>query len=202
VSILPRLDLGAFMGRAEVLLTPPAILIRLNLEVVGHSRRLTVCQLVAAWTRYAGSATTHARRSFERFSKILGHFHFDRHTSFMASVARIVVDLVPGQHMGICPAGTCGCEMLWAAASRSSGSEEGDSNHPSDFWVNRVNATSVGQQLTVASSVFSKGETRTTSKKDASKASKLLRTSKSKAVRSVAGSDLSQAKAKPKPKKR
>jgi hypothetical protein len=42
----------------------------------------------------------------------------------------------------------------------------------------------------------------TTSKKDASKASKLLRTSKSKAVRSVAGSDLSQAKAKPKPKKR
>ncbi len=35
-----------------------------------------------------------------------------------------------------------------------------------------------------------------TSKKDASKASKLLRTSKSKAVRSVAGSDLAQAKRK------
>jgi hypothetical protein len=33
-----------------------------------------------------------------------------------------------------------------------------------------------------------------TSKKDASKASKLLRTSKSAAVRSVAGSDLAQAK--------
>jgi len=42
----------------------------------------------------------------------------------------------------------------------------------------------------------------TTSKKDASKASKLLRTSKSKTVRSVAGSDLAQAKHKPKPKKR
>jgi len=34
----------------------------------------------------------------------------------------------------------------------------------------------------------------TTSKKDASKASKLLRTSPSKTVRSVAGSDLAQAK--------
>jgi len=33
-----------------------------------------------------------------------------------------------------------------------------------------------------------------TSKRDASKASKLLRTSKSKTVRSVAGSDLAQAK--------
>lgn len=40
----------------------------------------------------------------------------------------------------------------------------------------------------------------TTSKKDASKASKLLRTSKSAAVRSVAGSDLAQAKRKSKPK--
>ncbi|MET4483037.1 hypothetical protein ABIB66_007602 [Bradyrhizobium sp. F1.13.3] len=39
-----------------------------------------------------------------------------------------------------------------------------------------------------------------TSKRDASKASKLLRTSKSKDVRSVAGSDLSQAKHKPKKK--
>ena len=34
----------------------------------------------------------------------------------------------------------------------------------------------------------------TTSKKDATKASKLLRTSKSKTVKSVAGSDLAQAK--------
>jgi hypothetical protein len=34
----------------------------------------------------------------------------------------------------------------------------------------------------------------TTSKRDASKASKLLRTSRSKTVRSVAGSDLAQAK--------
>jgi hypothetical protein len=34
----------------------------------------------------------------------------------------------------------------------------------------------------------------TTSKKDASKASRLLRKSKSKTVRSVAGSDLAQAK--------
>ena len=34
----------------------------------------------------------------------------------------------------------------------------------------------------------------TTSKSDARKASKLLRTSKSKTVRSVAGSDLAQAK--------
>jgi hypothetical protein len=33
-----------------------------------------------------------------------------------------------------------------------------------------------------------------TSKRDASKASKLLRTSRSKTVRSVAGSDLAQAK--------
>lgn len=40
----------------------------------------------------------------------------------------------------------------------------------------------------------------TTSKKDASKAAKLLRNSKSKAVRSVAGSDLAQAKHRPKPK--
>jgi len=37
-----------------------------------------------------------------------------------------------------------------------------------------------------------------TSKKDASKASKLLRTSKNKMVRSVAGSDLAQAKRKKK----
>jgi len=37
-----------------------------------------------------------------------------------------------------------------------------------------------------------------TSKKDASKASKLLRTSRSKAVKSVAGSDLAQAKRKKK----
>lgn len=41
----------------------------------------------------------------------------------------------------------------------------------------------------------------TTSKRDASKASKLLRKSPSKSVRSVAGSDLSQAK-KSKSKKR
>jgi hypothetical protein len=40
----------------------------------------------------------------------------------------------------------------------------------------------------------------TTSKKDAHKASKLLRTSKSATVRSVAGSDLVQAKSKPKKK--
>lgn len=37
-----------------------------------------------------------------------------------------------------------------------------------------------------------------TSKKDASKASKLLRTSKNKTVKSVAGSDLAQAKRKKK----
>jgi hypothetical protein len=42
----------------------------------------------------------------------------------------------------------------------------------------------------------------TTGKKDASKASKLLRTSKSANVRSVAGSDLSQAKKKPGGKKK
>jgi len=42
----------------------------------------------------------------------------------------------------------------------------------------------------------------TTSKRDASKASKLLRTSKSPTVRSVARSDLAQAKHKPKSKKR
>jgi hypothetical protein len=42
----------------------------------------------------------------------------------------------------------------------------------------------------------------TTSKSDASKASKLLRTSKNAVVKSVAGSDLAQAKHKPKPKKR
>jgi hypothetical protein len=41
----------------------------------------------------------------------------------------------------------------------------------------------------------------TTGKRDASKASKLLRTSKSKVVRSVAGSDLAQAKRKSKKKK-
>jgi hypothetical protein len=40
----------------------------------------------------------------------------------------------------------------------------------------------------------------TTSKKDASKAGKLLKTGKTEAVRSVAGSDLAQAKPKPKPK--
>ena len=40
----------------------------------------------------------------------------------------------------------------------------------------------------------------TTSKKDASKASKLLKTSKSKVVKSVAGSDLAQAKHKKKTK--
>jgi hypothetical protein len=40
-----------------------------------------------------------------------------------------------------------------------------------------------------------------TSKRDASKASKLLRTSKNKTVRSVAGSDLAQAKHK-RPKKK
>lgn len=39
-----------------------------------------------------------------------------------------------------------------------------------------------------------------TSKRDASKASKLLRTSKSKAVKSVAASDLAQAKHKKKKK--
>lgn len=42
----------------------------------------------------------------------------------------------------------------------------------------------------------------TTSKRDASKASKLLRTNKSKDVRSVAGSDLAQAKHKPKKKRK
>lgn len=43
----------------------------------------------------------------------------------------------------------------------------------------------------------------TTSKKDASKASKLLSSPKaSKAVKSVAGSDLAQAKHKPSPKKK
>lgn len=41
----------------------------------------------------------------------------------------------------------------------------------------------------------------TTSKKDASKASKLLRTSKNKTVKSVAGSDLAQAKHKRKKKR-
>jgi len=41
----------------------------------------------------------------------------------------------------------------------------------------------------------------TTSKRDASKASKLLRTSKNKLVRSVAGSDLAQTKRKSKKKK-
>ena len=41
-----------------------------------------------------------------------------------------------------------------------------------------------------------------TSKSDASKASKLLRTSKNKTVRSVAGSDLAQAKKKSSPKKK
>lgn len=40
-----------------------------------------------------------------------------------------------------------------------------------------------------------------TSKKDATKASKLLRTSKSAAVKSVAGSDLAQTKRKPTKKK-
>ncbi|MBB5063933.1 hypothetical protein [Granulicella mallensis] len=42
----------------------------------------------------------------------------------------------------------------------------------------------------------------TTSKKDASKASKLLRTSKSATVRSVAGSDLAGAKKKATKKKK
>lgn len=46
-----------------------------------------------------------------------------------------------------------------------------------------------------------KGSAMTTGKRDASKASKLLRTSKSKVVRSVAGSDLAQAKRKSKKKK-
>lgn len=41
----------------------------------------------------------------------------------------------------------------------------------------------------------------TTSKKDATKAAKLLAKSKSKAVKSVAGSDLAQTRRKPKRKK-
>ena len=52
---------------------------------------------------------------------------------------------------------------------------------------------------------FRKALEMTTSKKDASKASKLLRTSPNKTVRSVAASDLAQAKhkkpTKPSPKK-
>jgi len=49
--------------------------------------------------------------------------------------------------------------------------------------------------------VHNEESTMATSKRDASKASKLLRTSKNKTVRSVAGSDLAQAKHK-RPKKK